>query len=169
MLLDFADYLRNARTMFGAVSGDWERPIKRDDMILNDYLNLDITLSQLMVQTQTVNADTPYTVKMLTNQDLVDVYAQALTQFLLISLKQQWTHLMVLEDADLVAFSRFPQRNLMHQFDGIKTMLLNSYHQKRQDDFSHAWRSFLKLGLNELTLEPEKIDAAVKRTLFVEN
>jgi len=73
--------------------------------------------------------------------------------------------LMVLEDEDLAKFSRFPQMRLAHQFIGIKTMLLNSYHQKRQADFSHAWRSFLKLGLVELKLTQDDIDQEVRAVL----
>ncbi|GEA94402.1 DUTPase [Weissella viridescens] len=169
MLLDFASYLHDTKSMFGEVSGNWERPIKRDDMLLNDYLNLDISLSNLMAATHTTNANVPDPVPGVPDTEAVDLYAQALVQFLCVSLKQDWTHLIVLEDEDLDAFKRFPQRYLLHQFAGIKTMLSNSYHQKRQDDFSHAWRSFLKLGLNELALEPVAIDAAVRKIVTPEN
>ncbi|MBM7616626.1 dimeric dUTPase (all-alpha-NTP-PPase superfamily) [Weissella uvarum] len=168
MLLDFAAYLREAREMYREVAGEWERPLPKDDLILNDYLNLDVTLSQLMQQTRALNPDVPNQAQP-TDQSVVDTYAQGLVQFLLISLKQQWTHLMVLEDDDLAQFKRFPQRHLLHQFDGIKTMLLNSYHQKRQADFSHAWRSYLKLGLNELDLDPTELDQSVRQILAAEN
>jgi hypothetical protein len=83
----------------------------------------------------------------------------------MIGLKQQWTHLMVLEDDDLASLKKFPQMRLAHQFIGIKTMLLNAYHQRRQSDFEHAWRSFLKLGLFELTLSEEEINDAVMTVL----
>lgn len=69
---------------------------------------------------------------------------------------------MVMTDEDIAQFERFPQRHLAHQFMGIKTMLLNSYHQKRQADFSHAWRSFLKLGLVELKISQHDLHLAVQ-------
>ena len=170
MILDFATYLRQAREMYREVAGEWEQPIGPKDVLLNDYLNLDVALSELMLATDSLNVNVPHSAVDQPQDILVtNLYATAFCSFLLVSLKQQWTHLMVLEDEDLNQFSRFPQRRLAHQFVGIKTMLLNSYHQKRQDDFSHAWRSFLKLGLNELKLTQEEIDDAVKFVLQMDN
>lgn len=164
MELDFARYLRLARTNFLEVADQWERPLKRDDLLLNDYLNLVQTLGELMQATDTLNPDVP---KPMTSQPVavVDIYAQGLIQFLMISLKQQWTHLMVLEPADLEKLGKFPQRRLQHQIMGELTMLLNSYHQRRQGDFAHAWRSYLKLGLFELKLTDVEINQAVDRQL----
>ncbi|MDR3241285.1 MAG: dUTPase [Lactobacillaceae bacterium] len=161
MSFDFADYLREARQMFPEIAAEWEMPIKRDDFVLNDYLNLTATLGSLMQATKALNLNIP--ANEVDSAPVVEIYAQGLVQFLLISLKQQWTHLMVLEDSDLVQLKKFPQMHLNHQFMGIQTMLLNSYHQKRQADFSHAWRSYLKLGLFELKLGEDEIDVAVRK------
>ncbi|MCM0582762.1 dUTPase [Weissella diestrammenae] len=164
MQIDIAKYLRNVRPMFRTVADDWERPIKRDDYLLNDYLNLLGTLGQLQTLTQAVNPNVPVTLR-LDDAGVDTLYATGLVQFLLISLKQQWIHLMVLEPQDLQQFAKFPQRHLNHQFIGIDTMLLNSYHQRRQSDFAHAWRSYLKLGLNELHLDQATIDSAVTQLI----
>ncbi|MCT2911280.1 dUTPase [Weissella confusa] len=165
MTMDIAGYLREARESYRAVVADWENPIGPKDVLLNDYLNLDVSLSTLMLRVEAINNDVPHNAVMTSNAEVKALYATAFAQFLLISLKQQWTHLMVLEDEDLAKFSRFPQMRLAHQFIGIKTMLLNSYHQKRQADFSHAWRSFLKLGLVELKLTQDDIDQEVRAVL----
>lgn len=171
MTLDFAAYLRAARALHGEVSYEWETPIKRDDVPLNVYLNLDVALSELMT---TVHAYQP-TLRIVTDAqvpvhgDVLNAYAKVLALFLQTAHHMQWTHLMVMEETDLAKFARFPQRQLGHQFMGIKTMLLNSYHQKRQSDFSHAWRSFLKLGLVELSLSPDELDIAVQKTLQMAN
>lgn len=165
MALDIALYLRQARDAYRVVAYDWENPISPKDVLLNDYLNLDITLGTLMRRVDAVNGDVPHDAVVTGEATIVDLYATVLGQFLLISLKQQWTHLMVLEDADIEKFARFPQMRLAHQFMGIKTMLLNSYHQKRQSDFAHAWRSFMKLGLFELHLTEEELAIAISHVL----
>ncbi|AEJ23819.1 dUTPase [Weissella koreensis KACC 15510] len=164
MELDFATYLRLARAMFLTVPDEWERPLKRDDLLLNDYLNLMQTLTSLSSQTEAINFNLKGT-KMIISDPSKTLFAQGLIQFLLISLKQQWTHLMVLEAEDLEKLRKFPQRNLNHQYMGLMTMLLNSYHQKRQSDFEHAWHSYLKLGLFELNLEPVELNELVMQQL----
>jgi hypothetical protein len=168
-MLDVAGYLREARGAYRETVANWENPIGPKDVLLNDYLNVDVALGELMLATNSVNADVPNSaVEQPDNLMLANLYATAFSGFLMIALKQQWTHLMVLEDADLAAMKKFPQQRLAHQFMGIKTMLLNSYHQKRQADFSHAWRSFLKLGLFELHLAEAEIDDAVRYVLAID-
>lgn len=171
MALDFVAYLRAARTLHGDMSYEWTMPVKRDDIPLNVYLNLDVALSELMT---CVHAYQPTLTSESTDREtsvpeITKAYARALALFLQVANQMQWTHLMVMEEADLEKFARFPQRQLGHQFMGIKTMLLNSYHQKRQSDFSHAWRSFLKLGLVELSLDIDELDIAVQKTLQMAN
>lgn len=163
--LDIAMYLRQTRVMMHDVSMQWETPIGPKQILLNDYLNLDVSLSELAVKTQSVLLNVPEQQPLRDEQEILALYSQAFVQFLTISLKQQWTHLMVMTDEDIAQFERFPQRHLAHQFMGIKTMLLNSYHQKRHADFSHAWRSYLKLGLNELKISPATLDEAIRRLL----
>lgn len=168
MTLDFVTYLREAREVYRDVAGEWEQPIGPKDVLLNDYLNLDVALSELMLATDSLNVNVPNSAIDQPQQIMIpNLYATAFCGFILVSLEQQWTHLMVLEDNELVQFARFPQRRLAHQFVGIKTMLWNSYHQKRQADFAHAWHSFLKLGLNELKLTQEEIDDAVRNVLLL--
>lgn len=168
MKLDFVEYLRAVRFAFRQASGQWERPIAQKDLLLNDYLNLDVALSELILASETINLNNEHSaLSKIAQPAIIDLYATALLSFLMISHKQQWTHLMVLEDADLAKFAHFPQRNLAHQFVGIKTMLWNSYHQKRQSDFAHAWRSFLKLGLVELHLTSAELDQTIRQMLAI--
>jgi len=169
-MLDFAGYLRIARAVHVDMSYGWATPVKRDDVPLNVYLNLDVALSELMQVANVTQPTVPMAMPKESDADaILKSYAQVFVLFLQTANIMQWTHLMVMEEADLAKFSRFPQRQLGHQFMGIKTMLLNSYHQKRQSDFSHAWRSFLKLGLVELQLSPEALDAQVQKTLQMAN
>lgn len=164
MELDFATYLRLARPMFLSATDEWERPLKREDLLLNDYLNLMQTLTNLSSQTEAVNFNLTGS-KMAIADSAKTLFVRGLVQFLLISLKQQWTHLMVLEADDLEKLKKFPQRHLNHQYIGLMTMLLNSYHQKRQSDFAHAWRSYLKLGLFELNLDPNELNELIMQQL----
>lgn len=161
--LDIAQYLRRTKDMSHVISNQWTVPIGPKQILLNDYLNLDVTLSKLMMATQTVMINVPGEMDQVAEEKILDFYTQALIQFLTISLKQQWTHLMVMTDEDIDQFKKFPQPRLAHQYMGIKTMLLNSYHQKRQADFAHAWRSFLKLGLVELNLTQKSLDETIQK------
>lgn len=161
--LDIAQYLRRTKDMSHVISNQWTVPIGPKQILLNDYLNLDVTLSKLMMATQTVMINVPGEMDPVAEEKILDFYTQALIQFLTISLKQQWTHLMVMTDEDIDQFKKFPQPRLAYQYMGIKTMLLNSYHQKRQADFAHAWRSFLKLGLVELNLTQKSLDETIQK------
>ncbi|QIL51106.1 dUTPase [Weissella coleopterorum] len=160
MELDFATYLRLARPMFLAATEEWERPIKRDDFLLNDYLNLMQTLTNLAAETKAFNPNLVGN-KIVAAEPIKNLFAKGLVQFLLVSLKQQWTHLMVLEQDDLEKLKKFPQRHLNHQYIGLMTMVLNSYHQKRQSDFAHAWRSYLKLGIFELEIDSSELNELI--------
>src|SRR5699024_10660939 len=146
---DMAKYLRRTRDMMHGVGVEWGIPIGPTQVLLNDYLNLDGSLSEWTLRTRAVLLNARGRHPQQDDREVLALYSQAFVQFMTISLRPQWTHLMVMTDEDIAQFGRFPQRHLAHQFMGIKTMLLNSYHQKRQADFSHAWRSFLKLGLVE--------------------
>lgn len=161
--LDIAQYLRLTKDMSHMISNQWSVPIGPKQILLNDYLNLDVTLSKLMMATQSIMINVPSETLSVAEEEIINLYTQALVQFLTISLKQQWTHLMVMTDEDIDQFKKFPQRHLAHQYMGIKTMLLNSYHQKRQADFAHAWRSFLKLGLVELNLTQKALDETIQK------
>lgn len=165
MTLDIARYLRLAQARRQEGHPLWERPLKRQDFLLNDYLNVSALINALMVATQGMNPNFTDLKVTPDHETIKTYYAQALVAFLDISLAQQWTHLMVLEADDFAELKRFPQSQLGHQYMGILTMLMNAYHQKRQIDFAHAWRSFLKLGLYELALSEEELDQTLGHLL----
>lgn len=165
MTLDIARYLRLTQDWRRQGHPLWERPLKQQDWLLNDYLNLSALINTLMVETQGINPNFA-SLKVKAQPDKVlAIYAQALVAFLDISVAQQWTHLMVLEQADFTALGRFPKGQLGHHYMGMLTMLNNAYYQKRQADFAHAWRSFLKLGLNELSLSEKELDSVLLQIL----
>lgn len=166
--MDTTQHLRLARAKMQTVAQQWAQPVPPKERLLNDYLNLIKTLSELMVSCAAVVDNLDQTSK-APQSSIVEQYATAYAQFLMISLKQQWTHLMVLEDVDLTRLNRFPQTRLAHQFMGIHTMLLNSYHQKRQSDFAHAWRSFLKLGLFEIKVTEADLQKALENILALDS
>jgi len=166
--MDTVQHLRLARVKMQQVPREWHQPIPPKERLLNDYLNLINSISELMMLSQAVVNNLNQTAMTARNL-MVEQYALAYGQFLIISLRQQWTHLMVLDEEDLAKLSRFPQQRLAHQFMGIHTMLLNSYHQKRQSDFAHAWRSFLKLGLFELKLSEADLQNALENILALDS
>lgn len=82
-------------------------------------------------------------------ETLMTEYVDALDFFLLFSAKKQWTHLIVLDQENIDALKAGRSTELNKEYLAIKHMLYNSYFEHRQEDFRHAWRLFLKMGLCE--------------------
>lgn len=78
-------------------------------------------------------------------------YLKCLALFLLFSAKKQWTHLVVMDDAQwqriTTAKKSVKLDELNKEYLAIKHFLNGAYYSHRQEDFRHAWHLLLKMGL----------------------
>lgn len=97
--------------------------------------------------------------KIALSPELLPAYVEGLDSLLWLAQVEQWMHLVVLEPAELTKLASFPHGNLNNHYLGLKSMTWNCYLRHSQADYSHLWRSYLKLGLVELSLSEDEIMA----------
>lgn len=88
-------------------------------------------------------------------------YLKALELLLLFSAKQQWTHLIVMDDQQWSLIKRSQPTTklteLNKQYLAIKHFLDDAYYNHRQESFRHAWHLFIKWGMIDQGLSSEEI------------
>lgn len=91
----------------------------------------------------------------------LDHYLKSLELFLLFSAKQQWTHLIVMDQTqwDLINRSKPTTKlaDLNKQYLAIKHFLNDAYYNHRQESFRHAWHLLIKWGMVDLGFNGKKI------------
>ncbi|MCI1975500.1 MAG: hypothetical protein LKJ51_06230 [Limosilactobacillus sp.] len=96
-------------------------------------------------------------------------YLKAIELFLLFSAKQQWTHLIVMDDKQWGLIKRSkPATKLAEQnkqYLAIKHFLGDAYYNHRQESFRHAWHLLIKWGLIDLGFTDEKITTKYKNLI----
>lgn len=85
-------------------------------------------------------------------------YLKALALLLLFSAKKQWTHLVVMDDAQWQRVTTAKQStklaDLNKEYLAIKHFLNGAYYSHRQEDFRHAWHLLLKMGIVDFGYQP---------------
>lgn len=85
-------------------------------------------------------------------------YLKALALLLLFSAKKQWTHLVVMDDAQWQRVTTAKQStklaDLNKEYLAIKHFLNGAYYSHRQEDFRHAWHLLLKMGIVDFDYQP---------------
>lgn len=100
-------------------------------------------------------------------QQVTQNYVKSLALILLFAAKQQWTHLVVLNDEQwqrvtgVEATAKLADLN--KEYLAIKHFLSGAYFNHRQEDFRHAWHLLLKMGIVDLHRTPKEIMAAYQR------
>ena len=106
-------------------------------------------------------------------------YLQSLELLLLFSAKQQWTHLIVMDQKQWYLIQRTKPTtklaDLNKQYLAIKHFLNDAYYNHRQESFRHAWHLLIKWGLVDLEFSGEEVTTKYKelieqqRTYWVKN
>lgn len=163
-MLDLTELLRLSRQLHQDLAYVLHIHQKPADLRNTVYVGLDVQLAEIANTVEWFKIWEPgkatNTADQLATEDLLTAYVDALDLFLWLALTEQWTHLVVLEADELQKLARMPKRDLNAHYIGIKTMLWSAYHRKSQQDYAHAWHSFLKLGLVEFGLTEAEIQAA---------
>ncbi len=102
-------------------------------------------------------------------QESLEHYLQSLELLLLFSAKQQWTHLVVMDQKqwDLIQRTKPTTKlaDLNKQYLAIKHFLNDAYYNHRQESFRHAWHLLIKWGLVDLRFSGEEITTKYKELI----
>jgi dimeric dUTPase (all-alpha-NTP-PPase superfamily) len=163
-MLDLAELLRLSRKLNQDISYGKQIHQKPKDQRNTVYVGLDVELSEIANTSEWFKTWKDHKGKAdegkTPHETLLEEYVDGLDMFLWLSLTEQWTHMVVLEEDELQKIAHMPKRDLNEHYIGIKTMLWSAYHRHSQEDYAHAWHSFLKLGLVELEFTEDEIQAA---------
>lgn len=96
-------------------------------------------------------------------------YLKSLELLLLFSAKQQWTHLIVMDQKQWDLIKRTKQTtklaDLNKQYLAIKHFLNDAYYNHRQESFRHAWHLLIKWGMVDLGFSSEEITTKYKELI----
>ncbi|MBO8441921.1 MAG: hypothetical protein IAA89_05780 [Firmicutes bacterium] len=93
------------------------------------------------------------------NSELQTIYVKCMFDFMLIACKQKWQHLVIVETPDLN--NNFS--SVARIFLTLKEFILNSLFKHRQQDFLHAWRLFLAIGINKYQLNQDELQKSFEK------
>ncbi|QBO35285.1 2-deoxyuridine 5-triphosphate nucleotidohydrolase [Periweissella cryptocerci] len=163
-MLDLTELLRLSRKLNQDIAYVKQIHQKPADLRNTVYVALDVELAEIANTAEWFKTWKTHKGKaqadMTLAETLLEEYVDAMDMFLWLALTEQWTHLVVLEEDELQKIARMPKRDLNAHYIGIKTMLWSAYHRKNQQDYAHAWHSFIKLGLVELGFTEDEIQTA---------
>lgn len=167
-MLDITDLLHSSIELDHQISYDRQIAMKPEKSLENVYVALDVELAEIantaewfkVWKTHKGKADEGKTKR----ETLLGEYVDAMDFFLLASAKHQWTHLIVLDrdGIEKIKAAKAAPQDLNKEYLAIKHMLNSAYFEHRQDDFKHAWKLFLKLGLVEFGYSENEIMTAFK-------
>lgn len=105
-------------------------------------------------------------------QALQNDYVKSLALMLLYSARQQWTHLVVLDDDQWQRITGADQLtkldDLNKEYLAVKHFLSEAYFSHRQEDFRHAWHLLLKMGLVDFQLSQDEVMTAYQELMVSE-
>lgn len=131
---------------------------KTNDYILSGHSNLELNELYLKLDK---DLSLLYDCSLKKNLDIQTVYVKCMFDFMLIACKQKWQHLVVVDIPDLknnfLSFSRI--------FLTLKEFILNSLFKHRQQDFLHAWRLFLSIGINKYQLHQNELQISFEKLI----
>lgn len=160
-MFDFTKLLHASIQLDEQITQDKQIVWTREESLRNAYVSLDVELAEVantsewfkVWKTHRGKKDPDKTAR----ETLLVEYVDALDFILLISAKQQWTHLIVLDRNGIEQITTKPKGDLTKEYLALKKMFFGSYFDHRQDDFRHAWHLFLKMGLVEFGFTEDEI------------
>ncbi|WP_283678227.1 dUTP diphosphatase [Lentilactobacillus sp. Marseille-Q4993] len=94
-------------------------------------------------------------------ETLLFEYVDAMDFFLLISNLKNWNHIVLNMQDEIDDIKQLrAEKNLDKQYLALKRMLFNSYFEKSESDFRHAFKLFLKFGLVDFGYAEDEIEKA---------
>ncbi|MCH5463385.1 2-deoxyuridine 5-triphosphate nucleotidohydrolase [Lactobacillus sp. LC28-10] len=159
MTLDLANLLQTAIQRRNQFNYENHVEISQEEGLRNEYVALSTSLAhladlmgwyQLRQESRTVAPE-----------ELLQAYLEVIEHSFQVAAKQTWSQLIVMKPADLdkLAHKR-PAKSLSQQYLSILHFVDQSFFDRQQDAFRHAWHLILKLGFVDLGFSGEQIQEA---------
>ena len=157
MALDLGALLKKSIQLDQSISDQKSLYMKKELAIQNAYVSLDVELAEIANTAEWFKIWEGKTHR----QTLLEEYVDALDFYLLVAAKQTWSHLIVIDPADLTELSQnSPDKNMDQHYLVMKEQLFDSHFNHRQESFRHSWRLFLKWGLVDFKFTQDEIQNA---------
>ncbi len=136
--------------------------------ISNAFVALDVELSEMANASEWFKVWKSHRGKaqegLTHKQTLLFEYVDALDFLLLIGNLKNWNHIILNSQSDLKKIKLIKKEdNLDKQYLVMKKMIFDSYFNRSEDAFNHAWRLFLKFGLVDFEFSEEEIEKAFNK------
>lgn len=159
MTLDLANLLQTSIQKRNQFNYEHQVAVRPEEALRIAYVGLNVSLAQLadLMGWFKLGEAKPAT----TSEKLLKAYIDVLDHAFQVAAKQTWSHLIVMKPADLANLkNKRPAKSLSQQYLSILHFIDQSYFDRQQMAFQHAWHLILKLGFVDLGLTDDQIQTA---------
>ncbi|GAX06909.1 dUTPase [Secundilactobacillus pentosiphilus] len=157
MSLDLANLLQTAIQRRNQYNYEHQVEVSSEEGLRVDYVALSVSLAHL--------ADLMGWFKLgqakaaVSSEELLKAYIDVIDHTFQVAARQTWSHLIVMKPDDLERLEqKRPAKSLSQQYLAISHFLDQSYFDRQQLAFQHAWHLILKLGLVDLGFAEAQIE-----------
>lgn len=159
MTLDLADLLQTAIQRRNEFNYEHKVAVSPEEGLRVDYVALNVSLAHL--------SDLMGWFKLgqeratVSNEELLQAYVEVLDHTFQVAARQTWSHLIVMKPEELEKLKqKRTAKSLSQQYLSISHFLDQSFIERQQVAFRHAWHLILKLGLVDLNFTEDQIQDA---------
>ncbi|MFC6255357.1 hypothetical protein ACFP1H_12260 [Secundilactobacillus hailunensis] len=159
MTLDLANLLQTAIQRRNQYNYEHQVAVGPEEGLRVDYVALSVSLARLsdLMGWFKLGQKKPD----VSSEDLLKAYIEVIDHTFQVAARQTWSHLIVMKPEDLDKLAhKAPAKSLSQQYLAISHFLDQSFFDRQQAAFRHAWHLILKLGLVDLKLTETQIQDA---------
>lgn len=159
MSLDLANLLQTAIQRRNQYNYEHQVEVSSAEGLRVDYVSLSVSLAHLsdlmgwFKLGQATTSGSP--------EELLKAYVEVIDHTFQVAARQTWSQLIVMKTDDLENLAqKHPAKSLSQQYLAIVHFLNQSYFDRQQLAFQHAWHLILKLGLVDIGFTETQIEKA---------
>lgn len=159
MTLDLANLLQTAIQRRNQYNYEHHVEVSSEEGLRVDYVALSVSLAHLSDLMGWFKLGQPKAT--VSSEELLDTYIEVIDHTFQVAARQTWSHLIVMKPDDLKRLEqKQPAKSLSQQYLAIIHFLDQSFFDRQQLAFRHAWHLILKLGLVDLGFTEDQIEKA---------
>ncbi|GAX01177.1 hypothetical protein [Secundilactobacillus silagei] len=159
MTLDLANLLQTAIQRRNQYNYDHQVAVSPEEGLRVDYVALSVSLAHLsdLMGWFKLGQKKPA----VSSEDLLKAYIEVIDHTFQVAARQTWSHLIVMKPEDLDKLAhKAPAKSPSQQYLAISHFLDQSFFDRQQAAFRHAWHLILKFGLVDLKFTETQIQDA---------
>lgn len=163
MTLDLANLLQTAIQRRNQFNYEHQVAVSPEEGLRVDYVALHVSLGRLadLMGWFKLGQEKPA----IAPDELLKAYVEVIDHTFQVAARQTWSHLIVMTPDDLEALKqKRPAKSLSQQYLAISHFIDQSFFDRQQAAFQHAWHLILKWGFVDLGFTEEQIQTAYLKT-----